>query len=426
MTDIAIRAENLGKLYKIGRRQERYRTLRDTITDVAAAPFRRLRSALRGQSAAEQGETIWALKDVSFEIKQGEVVGIIGRNGAGKSTLLKILSCITEPTQGYAEIHGRVGSLLEVGTGFHPELTGRENIYLNGAILGMKRVEINRKFDEIVAFAEVDKFIDTPVKHYSSGMYMRLAFAVAAHLETEVLLVDEVLAVGDLAFQRKCLGKMHDIAKRGKTVVFVSHNMGAIYNICERAILLSRGGIDKDGSINIIIEKYCNDSINHDNLKPIRDRIDRKGDGLIKFTKLHWKTFAGERVSILRSGENYNLLLDYECSDKQIKNNVFVSFIVKDISGVTLLLHQSDFNNNNFNSLPNKGQFICTIPKLPLVAGQYLINIFVGINNKACDVVEDAAIVTVEYGDFFGTGHLGRPTLCKFLIDCAWEIKSKE
>ena len=227
MTDVAISVEKLGKLYRIGER-ERYYTLRDTLARSFAAPFRRLKETPQFATRDSQSEFIWALKDVSFEIKQGEVVGIIGRNGAGKSTLLKILSRITEPTEGEARIYGRVGSLLEVGTGFHSELTGRENIYLNGAILGMKKTEIDRKFDEIVAFAEVEKFLDTRVKHYSSGMYMRLAFSVAAHLEPEILIVDEVLAVGDAAFQKKCLGKMGEVAKEGRTVLFVSHNMVAI------------------------------------------------------------------------------------------------------------------------------------------------------------------------------------------------------
>ncbi len=238
MPEAAIRAEGLSKLYRIGEARS-YKTLREVVAGAARAPFRR---------AKKPGhETIWALKDVSFEVAPGEVVGIIGRNGAGKSTLLKILSRITEPTTGRIEICGRVGSLLEVGTGFHSELTGRENIYLNGAILGMKRVEIARKFDEIVAFAEVEKFIDTPVKHYSSGMYLRLAFAVAAHLEPEILLVDEVLAVGDASFQKKCLGKMDEVAQRGRTVLFVSHNMPSVTRLCPRAILLDDGRVIVDG-----------------------------------------------------------------------------------------------------------------------------------------------------------------------------------
>src|SRR3954452_12188805 len=233
MNDIAIRVENLSKLYRIGARQEPYRTLRDTLAGAATAPFRRVRSAFqRNAATSEQSNDFWALKNVSFEVKRGEVIGIIGRNGAGKSTLLKILSRITEPTEGRLTLRGRVASLLEVGTGFHAELTGRENIFLNGAILGMSRQEVRRKFDEIVAFAEVERFLDTPVKRYSSGMYVRLAFAVAAHLEPEILIVDEVLAVGDAEFQKKCLGKIDDVAHRqGRTVLFVSHNMAAIQNL---------------------------------------------------------------------------------------------------------------------------------------------------------------------------------------------------
>jgi lipopolysaccharide transport system ATP-binding protein len=258
MSEIAIHIESISKQYRIGGKQEGYKTLRDTLTNAFVAPFRRAARLLQGQAtgAAELNATIWALKDVSFEIKRGEVVGIIGRNGAGKSTLLKILTRITEPTEGYAEIHGRVGSLLEVGTGFHPELTGRENIYLNGAILGMKRTEIERKFDEIVAFAEVEKFIDTPVKHYSSGMYLRLAFAVAAHLEPEILLVDEVLAVGDAAFQKKCLGKMGEVARGGRTVLFVSHNMRAVSNLTQHCIWLEGGRIAANEKTDWVITEY--------------------------------------------------------------------------------------------------------------------------------------------------------------------------
>jgi lipopolysaccharide transport system ATP-binding protein len=258
MTDVAIRCEGLAKQYRIGER-ESYKALRDVITDAFASPFRRLRSALghsSNGSASSEKPNIWALKDVSFEIKRGEVVGIIGRNGAGKSTLLKILSRITEPTHGHADIWGRVGSLLEVGTGFHPELTGRDNIFLNGAILGMRRAEIARKFDEIVAFAEVEKFIDTPVKRYSSGMYVRLAFAVAAHMETEILLVDEVLAVGDAQFQKKCFEKFRQISTGGRTILFVSHNMAALRTVCRNAIVLDYGGVVDRGEVNSAVDRY--------------------------------------------------------------------------------------------------------------------------------------------------------------------------
>jgi len=265
MADVVIRAEGLSKRYSLGQR-ERYRLLRDVISEAAARPLARLRnsrSGLNGDGSAhrQSHEWIWALDDVSFEIKQGEISGIIGRNGAGKSTLLKILSRITKPTKGYVELEGRVGSLLEVGTGFHPELSGRENIYLNAAILGMRKLEVARKFDEIVSFAEIEKFIDTPVKRYSSGMYVRLAFAVAAHLETEILVVDEVLAVGDAQFQKKCLSKLRQVGTEGRTILFVSHNMAAVRGICETGFELSEGRIVSSGEINDVIDRYLSQVI---------------------------------------------------------------------------------------------------------------------------------------------------------------------
>jgi lipopolysaccharide transport system ATP-binding protein len=257
MSETAIRIRNLSKRYQIGAPQQRYQTLRDSIVSGLTAPWRRLRELGRARPESADA-TLWALRELDFDVKAGEVVGVIGRNGAGKSTLLKVLSRITEPTSGYAEIRGRIGSLLEVGTGFHNELTGRENIFLNGAILGMKQAEIRRQFDAIVAFSEVDRFIDTPVKFYSSGMYLRLAFAVAAHLEPETLLIDEVLAVGDLAFQKKCLGKMGEVAQQGRTILFVSHNMGAVRSLCTRGIVLDGGRLVHQGEIGSAIETYYN------------------------------------------------------------------------------------------------------------------------------------------------------------------------
>ena len=250
MNDIAIRANGLSKLYRVGQPAARYKTLRESLTGAVAGSFK------RRKPRPPADEAIWALKDASFEIERGDVVGIIGRNGAGKSTLLKVLSRITEPTAGVADIYGRIGSLLEVGTGFHNELTGRENVFLNGAILGMRNVEIKQRFDEIIAFAEVERFVDTPVKHYSTGMYLRLAFAVAAHLEPDILLIDEVLAVGDVAFQTKCLGKMNDVARQGRTVLFVSHNMGAIRSLCRNAIVMHDGTIATTGEVGPAIETY--------------------------------------------------------------------------------------------------------------------------------------------------------------------------
>jgi lipopolysaccharide transport system ATP-binding protein len=273
MSSPVIKVENLSKQYRLGAAQG-YKTFREAIANITKAPLHRLKQVFGnsdnddnpmphalGSLQSPDGDLIWALKDVSFDVKQGEVVGIIGRNGAGKSTLLKILSRITEPTKGRVELKGRVGSLLEVGTGFHPELTGHENIYLYGAILGMDRWEVTRKFDEIVAFAEIEKFVETPVKRYSSGMYMRLAFAVAAHLEPEILLVDEVLAVGDVAFQKKCLGKMGDVSKEGRTVFFVSHNMAAVSRLCDRSLLLDQGKVLNDGPSEKVIATYLRTGI---------------------------------------------------------------------------------------------------------------------------------------------------------------------
>jgi lipopolysaccharide transport system ATP-binding protein len=313
MSDIAIRVENLSRKYHIGK-LEKYQTLRDTLTDAFIAPFRRAGKLLRGQAtgAAELEETIWALKDVSFEVKCGEIVGIIGRNGAGKSTLLKILSRITEPTGGFVDIYGRVGSLLEVGTGFHQELTGRENIYLNGAILGMKRAEIASKFDEIVAFAEVEKFIDTPVKHYSSGMYLRLAFAVAAHLEPEILLVDEVLAVGDASFQRKCLEKMEDVGQEGRTVLFVSHNMPAITRLCERTILLDEGYVLKDGPSHEVVSLYLNSGLGTTAAREWPDLAQAPGNDVVRLCAVRVRAEDGQITDTTDIRRPVGIEMEYE------------------------------------------------------------------------------------------------------------------
>ena len=315
MSDIAIHVVNLGKRYRIGERQ-RYKALRDTLSHALYAPFRATGSLFNGRNGHQPtvsnrslNQHFWALRDVSFEVKSGEVVGIIGRNGAGKSTLLKILSRITKPTEGYVRMHGRVGSLLEVGTGFHPELTGRENVYLNGAIIGMKKKEIDRKFDEIVAFAEIEKFIDTPVKLYSSGMYVRLAFAVAAHLEPEILLVDEVLAVGDAAFQKKCLGKMNDVAKAGRTVFFVSHNMSPIQRLCERTIWIESGRVKKDEATVDVIEHYLHEMENNYVLDEIISR-----DGNLIITKVTTRSEVGQEKKNFLTGEPLRIEVDYQCT----------------------------------------------------------------------------------------------------------------
>jgi lipopolysaccharide transport system ATP-binding protein len=279
MSDFSIRVENLSKMYVIGHFQQRQDTLRDLLVEMVKKPFSR-------KSRQEHGDQLWALKDVSFDVKQGEVLGIIGRNGAGKSTLLKILSRITEPTSGRAVIDGRVGSLLEVGTGFHPELTGRENIYLNGSLLGMRRVEIDRKFDGIVAFAEIEQFLDTPVKRYSSGMYVRLAFAVAAHLEPEILFIDEVLAVGDATFQKKCIGKISDVARGGRTVLFVSHNMIAMQSLCRQVIWIDHGKIVDQGDSNQVVANYLSASFTARTEQVWDDPVTAPGNEIVRLRRI--------------------------------------------------------------------------------------------------------------------------------------------
>jgi lipopolysaccharide transport system ATP-binding protein len=330
MSNLAIRVENLGKQYRIGGPQARYKTLRESLSGGAAAALRRIRSIARGRAPGGSREMFWALRDVSFEVRPGEVVGIIGRNGAGKSTLLKILSRITEPTEGYAELRGRVGTLLEVGTGFHPELTGRENIYLNGAILGMRRAETDRKFDEIVAFAEVERFIDTPVKHYSSGMYLRLAFSVAAHLEPEILIVDEVLAVGDTQFQKKCLGKMEDVARQGRTVLFVSHNMQAVRQMCERVILLQQGQVAYVGAPAQAIGQYFGGGEEHSALVDLTSLPRSSPDSGALLRSVQFLNARGEPAQRLLSSEQLRVRVGFAASQPLERLEVAMALIYGD------------------------------------------------------------------------------------------------
>jgi lipopolysaccharide transport system ATP-binding protein len=302
-----IKVEGLGKRYRIGAQRAPYGSLRETLASAVRAPLRLWR---RGANGAQP--TFWAVRDVSFEVQPGEVVGVIGRNGAGKSTLLKLLSRITEPTTGRIELYGRVGSLLEVGTGFHPELSGRENIYLNGAILGMARTEIERKFDEIVAFAEVERFVDTPVKHYSSGMYLRLAFAVAAHLEPEILIVDEVLAVGDMRFQRKCLDKMQDVGRQGRTVIFVSHNMPAIARLCPRTILLDSGTVLRDGPSHQVVSAYLSTGLGTTAARTWDDPAAAPGNEVARLRAVRIRAQTGEVTDALDIRQPVGIEVEYE------------------------------------------------------------------------------------------------------------------
>jgi homopolymeric O-antigen transport system ATP-binding protein len=368
MAQIALSVENLSKSYTIsheGRDRSRYKTLRE---DLVAMP-KRLWSRLsrNGQSSPE---TFWALKDISFEIKQGEVVGIIGRNGAGKSTLLKILSRITEPTSGEGKIYGRIGSLLEVGTGFHPELTGRENIFLNGAILGMSRAEIRARFDEIVAFAEVEKFLDTPVKRYSSGMYVRLAFAVAAHLNPEILLVDEVLAVGDAGFQKKCLGKMKDISKGGKTVLFVSHNMAAISTLCETAIWLSQGKVNSVGPAPAQIASYASQFISRS-----ADKMVDVASGPIEITEVSLRAPNGELRTNFDQFEPITIHIDVECKTARPQLRFVVR--VRPTKNDIVILETTDWDFGDGLGKNRTGNYAveCHLPGNLLSIGTYMLSV---------------------------------------------------
>jgi lipopolysaccharide transport system ATP-binding protein len=351
-------------------------------------------------------EEFWALKDISFEIKQGEVLGIIGRNGAGKSTLLKILSRITEPTAGKVRIRGRVASLLEVGTGFHPELTGRENIYLNGAILGMTRAEIKQKFDEIVAFAEVNKFLDTPVKRYSSGMYVRLAFAVAAHLEPEILVIDEVLAVGDAEFQKKCLGKMESSARyEGRTVLFVSHNIAAIESLCSSAILLSNGRLVAKGNTKSIVQEYLS-GMRRSIASPLEERKDRKGSGVVRFTAISLADGRGQNLSTFQCGTEAMLVLEFEnTSNREVKLRVALG-IDNELGQRVVLLDSALLGKDIERVTPGTGVLRVLMPKLCLLPGRYHFTIFSTASGSIVDWVKNAGAFDVEGGDYFGTGQL--------------------
>jgi ABC-type polysaccharide/polyol phosphate transport system ATPase subunit len=398
MSDIVIRCEGLGKSYSIGHQgpQERYTALRDVLARQARGVWNATRRALRGQTAVagDQVEEFWALKDVSFDIKRGEVVGIIGRNGAGKSTLLKILSRITEPTEGRVTLRGRVASLLEVGTGFHPELTGRENVFLNGAILGMTRSEIKRKFDEIVAFAEVEKFLDTPVKRYSSGMYVRLAFAVAAHLEPEILVVDEVLAVGDAEFQKKCLGKMRDVSIGGRTVLFVSHNMAAVAKLCNVGILLNGGRLLACDTTDSIIDQYTKEPI----FEPTRT-LD---------LRLHSKSadISVDRIDCERNGNN--LLITISVLVKKPLQNLGVGYRLKTRSG-NVVATQGALQSGAYTSA-SPGHIKLQITFLELInhltGGMYLFDLWISRpGSEKLVAIDDAVALDVSPPDPCNTGH---------------------
>jgi len=405
MTEPIIQVSDLSKRYHIGVR-ERYMTFRQALVDVIATPIKRLRNF--GRSSHREADTVWALKDISFNVAPGEVVGFIGRNGAGKSTLLKVLSRVTEPTTGRATLRGRVGSLLEVGTGFHPELTGRENVFLSGAILGMSRREIKQRFNEIVDFAGVETFIDTPVKRYSNGMRVRLGFAVAAHLEPEIMMIDEVLAVGDAAFQAKCLGKMNDVSRAGRTVLFVSHNMSAISRLCNRACVLDAGRLVYDGDCQGAVQRYLGMIADTRTARlDLRDHRGRKAGmkPIITSLALRGEEAGGDEQAdrnVFRTGEDLVIELGYDTAGEAF-NHIFVG--IHSALGERICSVGTHLDPHFNQTLHGRGRVQCSIPSLPFAAGDYSLTVAMG-NKMAgnADCVVDAIRFRVELDDYFGTG----------------------
>lgn len=401
-----IEIKQLGKKYRI-RGNESYLALRDVISNGVKNIFK---------PRLEKKEDFWALENINLQIEQGERIGIVGKNGAGKSTLLKILSRVTWPTTGEAIIRGRLASLLEVGTGFHPELTGRENIYLNGSILGLKKNEITRQFDAIVDFSGVEKFLDTPLKHYSSGMQLRLAFAVAAHLEPEVLLIDEVLAVGDIEFQKKCMGKMEEVSKQyGRTIVFVSHNIASLQNLCTKGILLENGTIKSEGGINAVIKNYLSTTFKSKSL--LSDRTDRIGNGNAKLLSVSVSNENG-----IRTGDTLQVDIEYTSFKNDITINEF-GISIWDYNDSKIISISSNLKKE-LNYFSQKGKVRCTIPALPLVHGNYIINAFVSSVFGIEDYIERIFEFEVHENDIFGSGVIVDPVWGKIVVEHNWSVQN--
>jgi lipopolysaccharide transport system ATP-binding protein len=425
MTPI-IEAAHLSKKFQLGAVRSREDNLREALVHSLRASWRAFRRGWGDSGNSSGPEWMWALHDVNFHIEQGDVVGIIGANGAGKSTLLKILSRITDPTEGYVRLRGRVASLLEIGTGFHPDLTGRENVFLNGAMLGMTKAEIESKFDEIVAFAELEKFLDTPVKHYSSGMYVRLGFAVAAHLDPEVLIVDEVLAVGDISFQKKCLGKMGQFGERGRTILFVSHNIPAVLNLCQKGIVLEQGRLTFAGDAKSAVEHYVGATLRPErrsdshiiDLWNSPRRLPQYEPWLRKLEVFsgNGKPFAGE----LAIGESIRVHVEFQLREPIVNFDVRVN--ITDLYGQMVFAARSSYEPKR-DWVPRSGvqEFVCEIPELPLIPGEYRIETGLVLDDKCVDYVEDAHRLKVLGSDFYGTGKI--PSLGFFVHEQHWFLK---
>ncbi len=432
----AIKVENISKCYRIGLKEKMHDSIGGVMVDFIKSPlnnYRKYRSLykfndvnLGSNSDSDSGpaDIIWALRDISFEVERGQVLGIIGRNGAGKSTLLKVLSRITEPTAGQALIRGKVSSLLEVGTGFHPELTGRDNVYLNGAILGMTKRQIDDRFEKIVEFSGVEKFIDTPVKRYSSGMKVRLAFSVAAHLEPDILVIDEVLAVGDAEFQNKCLGKMQSITTRGRTVLFVSHNMGAVMQLCPSSIMLKDGRIAAMGDSKKVVEQYLSEIFTPVDSLDLSKAPVRGGDGRLRFVSARLETEDGNHTAVPISGGPVDIVLDFE--SRQVLSRVRFILTIFNQMGIAVTHCSVESSGQHFGIGPGKGRIVCQIPKLPLPLGQYKVSAAAYDDVGKLDWVPTACIFNIETSNFFKTSFVPSMRYSTALVEHSWKLVPNE
>lgn len=425
----AINVENISKIYRIGVKEQAQETFAGSLFAFLKSPIRNYRTYrsyyrfndidLNNVDTNNRDDIIWAAKGISFEVQQGQVLGLIGGNGAGKSTLLKILARITAPTGGRAEIRGRVSSLLEVGTGFHQELTGRENVFLNGSVLGMTKREIINKFDEIVDFSGVEKFIDTPVKRYSSGMKVRLAFSVAAFMEPEILLVDEVLAVGDSAFQTKCIGKMSDVSKQGRTIIFVSHNMPAILNLCERVIVLESGRVKIDTDPDTGIKAYFESTSTRAHNNEFSE-VPRLPHQTPIIQKLEFVDQHGQIVQTAQSGDGLTVRIHY--NHTSIIKNAHFGLVFETLMGIKVFHVHSKIQHGMFPDLSSSGMIECRINRLPLLAGVYFISAGCGSQKVQLDFIERCCQLQVTAGDVFGTGRTPNPKAAVIFVDAEWEV----
>jgi lipopolysaccharide transport system ATP-binding protein len=413
MNEPLLIVDNIGKRYRLTRRAA-YTTISDATREGLASLKNRW--SARQEQGLEASREFWALRNLSFELREGDVLGVVGPNGAGKSTLLKILARITEPSEGDAYVRGRVGSLLEVGTGFHPELSGRDNTYLNGALLGMRRREITDKFDDIVEFAGVGRFIEMPVKRYSSGMYVRLAFSVAAFLEPEILLIDEVLSVGDHAFQQRCLGRMDEIAHSGRTILYVSHNLASVSALCTQACFLERGSVVHYGSVDEALRRY-HTSVGSSRRTALGSRKDRKGDGRARVNHVEVTGPDG----VVRVGDRAEVRLDYE-ADCDL-TNVMVGISINGILGEPVGQCSTKITGQDMKSVPKRGVFVCAFPRLPLIPDRYSLNVYIEVNGLVADWVQDAHTFDVVESDFFGSGQLPLKTHGRYVFDHSWSLE---